>query len=302
MRTYLLSIVITSAACMCQDGLYLVTPYLYNFDSNLSLFNPNLITRITNTSKCKFGDCILSNSPGFSSPSGFSTSVFPDPNVYTMAFWYTYDTLPETLGPTLLQITGPTYKGTGNADVLVVFSWNGFAFLPPSETTTASDWGVATLNWGTPTAWNHIAFVVTYVSGNSSQFSIYINSKFVSSVIHPWTRGASNIGLFGIPMYYDDLVFFPSALSADDILLLYNNTYRYCLTCPENYYCTGGAKTPCDVNDVSIAGSSNCSITVNNTTFEIITETKWTAKWIIISIILTFIVGLSVLGGIILIP
>ena len=312
MRACLLAIFVTGAACVCQNGSYLATSYLYNFDSNMSLFNPNLVTRITNTSKCKFGDCILSNSPSFSSPSGFSTSVFPDPNVYTMTFWYTYDTLPQTLGPTLLQITGPSYKGTGNTDVLVVFSWNGFAFLPPSDAITPSEWGMATLNWGTPTAWNHIAFVVTYVSGNSSQFSIYINSKFVASVVHPWTRGASNVGLFGIPMYYDDLVFFPYALSADDILLLYNNTFRYCLICPENHRCDGGKKTPCAANYVSAAGSSNCSAgtvttattaaakttaTATNTTAILIAEANGAAKWIVISIILTLIVGLSVLGG-----
>ena len=280
-----------NAICVCQEGSYLATPYVYNFDSNISLFNPNLVTRITNTSRCKFGDCIQSTSQnGFSSPSGFSTSVFPDPNVYTMTFWYTYDTLPETLGPTLLQITGANYKGTGNADILVVFSWNGFAFLPPSETTTAADWGVTTMNWGTPTAWNHIAFVVTYVSNNSTRFSIYINAKFVSSVTHPWTRGASNIGLFGIPMYYDDLIFFPYALSSDDILLLYNNTFRYCLTCPENSYCSGGTKNVCADNYVSDAGSSNC--TSNS---ELI-GTTGVAKWVVVGVVVALIVGLSALG------
>ena len=82
------------SACTCNAPLHLnVLQFLYSFEnaSDLALFNnnPTAVSWVQNSAQCKIGSCVLGNqvtSNGFLSM--LSSSVFPDPNVYSLSLWY----------------------------------------------------------------------------------------------------------------------------------------------------------------------------------------------------------------------
>ena len=257
-------------SCSCPGGSYSISGGFYTFESkdDLAVFNSgfNVSTWVTDTSKCKFGRCVLLT-PSISTgtyptrvfPGSFSTSVFLEPSSFSISFWYFFAAGYQfnSDGHNFLNITGSNFVHTNTeSNMLLVTTSNANWMFRHSAS------NLLAFHKGAWNSWNHLVIRFS-PSGSNSVVSYFMNSQSMGSHTVPWGSGPSRIQFFGLNMYIDELAFFSTVLSTSDISKLYTNTFSPCQTCPSGSFCTGGVKSLCPANTTSVAGSSSCVCTVS---------------------------------------
>lgn len=234
-----------NGACKCPDG-YLNPDGYHNKFETLSDVNkvPNMYYSrlITDTSLCKSGNCAM-----WMDGYVFNTSVFPDPNVFSVSFWLRGQNPDFNV---LLSISDP-----GKNPVHLFTETGTWKF-----STEPGNWRVPPFNGPTGytgNTWYYMYFTFSYgkISTQTNGWSTETSRQYTFD---------NGYKLISFPSYnsviffMDEMAFLPGVMSFSTALQQRNApSLSLCNTCPENSYCVNETlQTACPVGLVSAAGSS----------------------------------------------
>lgn len=252
-------------SCSCPDGYVKPTNYYNKFETMADVDKvPDMLysNLITDTSQCKSGNCAR-----WMDGYRFNTSVFPDPNVFSVSFWVKSSFVTSAYNTNFMSILDPTYNGPDS--VYYGNNKNGvFMYAGLDDwrfSTNPGDWHINPLvgpGGYKANSWMYIVFTYSYGKIGTLYSAAYTpnQQQFLFSDGYKILTFNSFGPSSEMTFYVDELAFFPGVLSYNSILQIKNSpSLLLCTVCAANSYCENEASTFCPGNSTSVAGSTTIS-------------------------------------------